>query len=59
MWHAWEEYNTSVGKLEGKRPLERPRRRSGMESKWILGRLARRVWGKFIWVRIGTGGGLL
>jgi hypothetical protein len=30
MWHAWErieKYKVLVGKPEGKRPLERPRRR--------------------------------
>jgi hypothetical protein len=30
MWHAWkreETYRVLVGKLEGKRPLARPRRR--------------------------------
>jgi hypothetical protein len=32
-----------VGKPEGKRPLGRPRRRWGMGSEWILGRLAERV----------------
>jgi hypothetical protein len=44
-----------VGKSEGKRSLERPRRR----SKRTLGRL---VWGVcigFTWLRIGTVGGLL
>jgi hypothetical protein len=30
-----------------------------MESIWILGRLAWRVWIGFDWLRIGTGGGLL
>jgi hypothetical protein len=29
-----------VGKPEGKRPLGRPRRRWGMGSEWILGRMA-------------------
>jgi hypothetical protein len=37
-------YRILVGKPEGKRPFERPRRRWGMG---------------FIWLRIGTGGGLL
>jgi hypothetical protein len=32
-------YRVLVGKHEGKRPLERPRRRWRMESKWTLGRL--------------------
>jgi hypothetical protein len=36
-------YKVLVGKLEGKRPLGRPRRRRRMGSEWILGRLARGV----------------
>jgi hypothetical protein len=32
-------YKVLVGKPEGKRPLERSRRRWKMESEWILGRL--------------------
>jgi hypothetical protein len=47
-------YKVLVGKPEGKRPLERPRR-----SEWILGRLAWGVWIGFDWLRTGTGGGLL
>jgi hypothetical protein len=49
-------YRVLMGKPEGKRPLERPRRR------WEDGRLA---WGGVDWIRIGfdwlrtgTGGGL-
>jgi hypothetical protein len=30
-----------------------------MGSKWILGRLAGRVWSGVTWLRVGTGGGLL
>jgi hypothetical protein len=48
----------NVGKPEGKRPLERPRRR-WVESKWILGRFAWGAWSGFNWLRIGGGGGLL
>jgi hypothetical protein len=32
-------YRVLVGKPEGKRPFERPRRKWGMGSKWTLGRL--------------------
>jgi hypothetical protein len=32
-------YRVLVGKLEGKRPFERPRLDGLMESEWILGRL--------------------
>jgi hypothetical protein len=44
----------SVGKPEGKRPLGRRRRR------WEDGiRMARRVWIRYDWLRIWTGGVLL
>jgi hypothetical protein len=33
-------YKVLIGKAEGKRPLGRPRRRWGMVSECILGRLA-------------------
>jgi hypothetical protein len=48
-----------VGKPEGKRPLERPR------SKWVdnvkmdLQEVGGGAWTGLIWLRIGTGGGLL
>jgi hypothetical protein len=53
-------YKVLVGKPEGKRPFERPRRRwedgirmdlreNGLGGVWII----------FDWLRIGTGGGLL
>jgi hypothetical protein len=52
-------YRVLVGKPEGKRPLERPRRR------WEDGiRMDRRetglggMWSGFTWLRIGTFGGL-
>jgi hypothetical protein len=45
--------------LVGKRPLERPRRRWKMGSKWTLGRLVGGLWSGFTWLRIGTVGGLL
>jgi hypothetical protein len=53
-------YRVLVGKPEGKRPLERPRRRwedgdqNGPWGDWL-----ERVWSGFTWLRIGTGGGLL
>jgi hypothetical protein len=31
----------------------------GMVLEWILGRWGGRVWTEFIWLRVGTGGGLL
>jgi hypothetical protein len=48
-----------VGKSEGKRPLERPRRRW---ENWIRMDLREIGWGFWIgfdWLRIGTGGELL
>jgi hypothetical protein len=45
-------YKVLVGKPEGKRPLERPRRR------WEDG-IRMGVWIGFDWLRAGTGGGLL
>jgi hypothetical protein len=52
-------YRVLVGKPEGKRPLERPRRRWEVGSKWTLGVLAGAVWTGFTWFRIGIVGGLL
>jgi hypothetical protein len=52
-------YRTSVGKSEVKRPLERPR------CRWKYIRMDLReiewegVWNGFIWLWIGTSGGLL
>jgi hypothetical protein len=43
-------YRVLVGKPEGKRPLERPRRRCRMGSKWTLGRL---VGGGVEWIHLG------
>jgi hypothetical protein len=62
MWHVWGRggaYSTLVGKHEGRRLLERPRRRWGIILKWIFERLdGERAWTGSIWLRIGTGGGL-
>jgi hypothetical protein len=52
-------YRVLVGKPEGKRPLERPRRRW---EDWIgidLGAIGWGEWSGFNWFRIGTGGELL
>jgi hypothetical protein len=45
-----------VGKLEGKRPLERPRRRRRIILRWIIKKYVG-VWAGLTWLRIGTGGG--
>jgi hypothetical protein len=66
-------YKVLVGKLEGKRPLKRPRHRGEdwirMELRqigwcaWMFVyesvRTRSCVWSGFTWRRIGTGGGLL
>jgi hypothetical protein len=49
-----------AGKPEGKRPLERPRRRWENGLKMDLREIdLRGVWSGFTWFRIGTVGGLL
>jgi len=47
-----------VRRSEGKKPLGRPRRRWEYNSKMDLQEVG---WGErgFIWLRVGTGGGLL
>jgi hypothetical protein len=52
-------YNILVGGSEGRRPLGRPRRRWEENIKMDLGEMGFGVWIGFIWLRIGTGGGLL
>jgi hypothetical protein len=48
-----------VGKPEGKRPLERPRRGWEDGIKMDLREIGWGVWSGFTWLRVGTGGGLL
>jgi hypothetical protein len=53
-------FRVLVGKPEGKRPLKRRRLRWRMGSEWTLGRLfGEGGWSGFIWLRMGTVGGLL
>jgi hypothetical protein len=47
-------YNILVGTPEERRPLGRPRLRWEDNIKMYL-----KMWIRFIWLRIGTGGGLL
>jgi hypothetical protein len=49
-------YGILVGKSEGKRPLERPRRIWVDNIKMDFREIE---WGGMIWLRIGTSGGLL
>jgi len=48
-----------VGKLEGKRPLGKPRRRWKDNVKMDLQEMGCVAWPVLIWLRIGTGGGHL
>jgi hypothetical protein len=53
-------YRALVGKPEGRRPLGRPRRRWEDNIKMDLREVIwRGSWTGSIWLRIGTGGGLL
>jgi hypothetical protein len=52
-------YRVLVGKPEGKRPLERPRRRWEYGIKMDVRLVGGRVWSGFTWLRIGFVGGLL
>jgi hypothetical protein len=52
-------YRVLVGKLEGKKPLERPRRRWEDGIKMGFREIGWRVWSGFTWLRIGSVGGLL
>jgi hypothetical protein len=48
-----------VGKTEGGRPLEKPRRRWENNTEMDLREVGCDAWTGSIWLRIGTGGGLL
>jgi hypothetical protein len=52
-------YRVLVGKPEGKRPLERPRRRWEDNIKMVLRDVGWEAWTGSIWLTIETGGGLL
>jgi hypothetical protein len=53
-------YRLLVGKLEGKRPLGRPRHRWVDNIRLDLGeRWDGVMWTGLVWLRIGTGGELL
>jgi hypothetical protein len=52
-------YRVLVGTPEGMRPLGRPRRRWRIILKWIFKKWDGAAWTGLIWLRIGTGGGLL
>jgi len=48
-----------MGKIEGRRPLGRPRHRWEDNIKMDLQEVGCGAWTGLIWLRIGTGGGLL
>jgi hypothetical protein len=48
-----------LGRPEGRRPLGRPRRRWEDNIKIDLQEVGWEAWTGLIWLRIGTGGGLL
>jgi hypothetical protein len=52
-------YRILVGRPEGRRPLGRPRRRWDDHIKMDLQKVRWGAWTGLIWLRIGTGGGLL
>ena len=52
-------YKILVGRPEGRRPLGRPRRRWEDNIKMDLQEVGWGAWPGLIWLRIGTGGGLL
>jgi hypothetical protein len=52
-------YRLLVEKPEGKRPLRRPRHRWVDNIKMNLGEVDGVMWTGLVWLRTGTGGGLL
>jgi hypothetical protein len=52
-------YIILMGKLEGKRPLGRPRRSGRIILRWIFRKWDVGVWTGSSWFRIGTVGGHL
>jgi hypothetical protein len=58
MWESRVAYKISVGKIEGRRPLERPRYRWEKILKLML-QMWVGAWTGLIRLRIGTGAGLL
>jgi hypothetical protein len=52
-------YRILVGRPEGRRPLERPRRRWEDNIKMDLQEMGWGAWTGLIWLWIGTGDGLL
>jgi hypothetical protein len=52
-------YKILFGKPEGKKPPRRPRRRWEDNIKTDFREIGFGVWIEFVWLRIGTAGGIL
>jgi hypothetical protein len=52
-------YKILVSKPERKRPLRRPKHRWKLILECITGKYGGNLWTGFMWLRIGTSGGLL
>jgi hypothetical protein len=50
-------YRVFVGRLDGMRPLGRPRPRGDDNIKTNFKKWVGEAWTEFVWLRIGTGGG--
>jgi hypothetical protein len=52
-------YRILVGRPDGRSPIGKPRSRWDYNIKTDLQKLGWRAWTGLIWLRVGTGGGLL
>jgi len=59
MRHRMGVYRVLVGKAEEKRPLRRPRPRWKENIKMVFQEAEFGAWSGSLWLRIGTGGGIL
>jgi len=62
MWHAWGEVSPrriSVGKRKSRNHLDVIGIEGRMAFRGVLAKCGGEAWTGFIWLRIGTGGGVL